>query len=158
MKQKCLILMALLLSGCITGNYQSFSSGVGYKSEQQGDNIYYVTYTGSSNTDIKKANDFALLRSAELTLEKGFNYFVITEARNNKFELGKARKSLAVLSDNGRVGGNTAVASRGTISGPKAKSELTISLFQDEPDSISYDARVIEKALKEEYEISEQPI
>tara|TARA_R110002096_G_scaffold309403_4_gene504060 strand:- start:91355 stop:91801 length:447 start_codon:yes stop_codon:yes gene_type:complete len=145
MKYTYLVLLAFLLSGCVTGNYQSYSSGVGYQFEQQDGDSYYVAYTGSVRSEIEKINDFALLRSAELTLEKGFNYFVINEAKNNKAELEKPLPS-EVLIDN---------SLRGSISEPRPKSELAIVLFHDKPDGIFYDARVVEKALKEEYEISE---
>lgn len=156
MKHTYLILITFLLSGCVTGNYQSFSSGVGYQVEQQSDSEYYVTYTGTPKTKIEKVNDFALLRSAELTLEKGFNYFVITEAINNKTALTSVQQSLVSYRDFG-MGDNSPVASSGALSGPSAKSELTISLYKDKPNGIAYDAQIIEKAIKEEYKVSDQP-
>ena len=145
MKHIYLIVITFLISGCVTGNYQSYSSGVGYQSEQQDGDAYHVTYTGSEKSKIEKVNDFALLRSAELTLEKGFNYFVITEATNNKNML--ANLAYAEIPGNGL---RLTQAGR-RLSGPKPKSELTILLFHDKPEGITYDARVIEKALKEEY-------
>lgn len=152
MKHLYTIFVVLALSGCVTGSYQPFSSGYGYQSEPKGENTYYVTYTGSGNTGIEKINDFALLRSAELTLEKGFKYFVITEAKNNKEELQIIQPSLSSFNDMGGGGG----VSPGTLSGPKAKSELTILLFNEKPDDIHYEAERIVQAMRDEYQIGGQ--
>lgn len=152
MKQFILSVLVLILAGCTTGQYQPFRSGVGHKAEQMNENTYYVTYTGSQKSEIEKVNDFALLRSAELTLEKGFDYFVITEAMNNKVALMGEQQSLASYRDWG-PGDNGPVAGRGTLTGPRAKSEMTIVLFHDKPDGITYDAKQVELALKNEYQI-----
>ena len=154
MKSFILSILILALAGCNTGQYQPFRSGVGHKAEQMNENTYYVTYTGSQKSEIKKVNDFALLRSAELTLEKGIDYFVITEAMNNKVALMGEQQSLASYKDYG-PGSGGAVAASGTLTGPRARSELTIVLFNDKPDGISYDARQVELALKNEHKIDE---
>lgn len=160
MKQKYLILIVFVLSGCNTGQYQSFQSGVGYQSEQTEDNSYYVTYTGTRTTKTEKVNDFALLRSAELTLEKGYVYFVIIKAENNK----DAGNNLSNMSARALTGGSQARVptagtgvSAGTPSvamgptGPKVKSELTIAMFKEKPRGVSYKADRIVQAIKEEY-------
>lgn len=54
----------------------------------------------------------------------------------------------------GGVGASAGAINDGAgLAGPKSKSELTIKLFREKPLSISYDARQIDRALKQEYEI-----
>jgi|TARA_R110002096_G_scaffold432240_1_gene648723 hypothetical protein len=152
----------LALFGCNTGQYQSYQSGYGYQSEQRNDNVYHVTYTAGRSTNIEKVNDFALLRSAELTLEKGFKYFVITRAQNNK-DAGKNKYNMSAraLTGTGResmpaggVGASAAMPTAGTEStGPKVKSEMTIVMYKEEPIGIVYNASQIVLSLKDEYQI-----
>ncbi|MBT5186543.1 MAG: hypothetical protein HOM01_07035, partial [Kordiimonadaceae bacterium] len=78
------------LTGCVTGPYQQFSDGVGYKSELEKDNIYRVSYTGTQSTGYNKLNDLVFLRSAELAIEKGYDYFIITKASNNRTQITSA--------------------------------------------------------------------
>lgn len=154
------LIVALLLTGCVTGDYQAYNGGVGYISDHQEDNIYQVTYTGTRTTKAEKVNDFVLLRSAELTLEQGFKYFVIAEATNNKNE----RRSVDAnaLADGSRTNysaaeGGATFGAVGAPSGPiraMPKSTLVIHMFNDKPESISYDAAIISRALKDEYEIA----
>ena len=150
MKYTYLIVVAFLLSGCVTGNYQSYSCGVGYQSEQQDKNEYYVAYTGSSGTKIEKVDDFALLRSAELALEKGYRYFVVTESMNNKGELAAPVKQSYL----GNLDSSSMSRMVTGLSGPKPKSELTIKLFHNKPDDVSYNARKVEEEIIDEYKAS----
>lgn len=152
-------LLALLLSGCNSGNYQSYQGGVGYSSIHQNDNIYTVTYTGTKTTKIEKVNDFALLRSAELAIEKGYNYFVITQATNNKGVLGSNGTGIAAddkTNYSASEGGGSFGASFSPLisNRPKAESKLVIYLFNEKPDTLSYEAKLIERALKQEYEMN----
>lgn len=144
----------LLVSGCKTGNYQEFNGGIGYQSSQLNNNEYNVTYTGRQSTNIKKVNDFVLLRSAEITLEKGYKYFVITDAKNNRNEAGHNQTNLNVV--NGRMGATQTGSWSNTSGSSDRKSEMTIMLFNDKPDSISYDADIISKAIQNEYGIGKE--
>lgn len=152
MKKILSIAIFLLVSGCNSGNYQEFAGGVGYQSSKINNNEYNVSYTGTQTTDIKKVNDFVLLRSAELTLEKGYKYFVITDARNNRNEVGHNQADPSIVVDTGPYGiraGSWANAS-GSID---RKSELTIMLFNEKPDTVAYDAEMINTAIRNEYSI-----
>lgn len=144
MKKVMLSLFILAIAGCNTGQYQSFNRGIGYLSEPAEDNSYYVTYTGSAKSKIEKINDFALLRCAELTIEKGYDYFVIIKAENNKTELRRIGSS--------NIGLNSLdLVVSGSTESPNAKSELTILLFNEKPEGIVYDANTIALAIKSEY-------
>lgn len=154
MKNIVIILTTLLVSGCVTGNYQSFNSGIGYQETQLENNGYLVSYTGTSTTNIKKVNDFALLRCSEITLHNGYKYFVITEATNNRHLLKNTTNSSTEVAR--RDWGQPSMP--GTWAGsnsPKAKSELNIYLYHEKPDGIVYDAEIIRRAIINEYEIEE---
>ncbi len=73
-----LILVAILLSGC--SSYQQKSSlfnKSGFSEERMGSNVFRVTYEGNDKNSDEEVSDFNLLRSAEVTMENGFKYFVI---------------------------------------------------------------------------------
>jgi hypothetical protein len=81
-----IISAALLLVACAstTPNYQQASSegAPGYYENQITENRYRVTFTSrSSNQDIAK--DFALLRAAELTMQKGYDWFQVADRDTN---------------------------------------------------------------------------
>ena len=90
-----LLLLILILAGCNSGTYQQYNLGVGYQSEQNQDNEFSISYTDAPRALMDKVNDFALLRSAEVTLENGYNYFVVTKAINP----GKMRIAFGIYSD-----------------------------------------------------------
>lgn len=155
MKVKLFLLISLFLAGCTTGNYQRFNDGVGYQETQLNTNEYNVTYTGTRSTNIKKVNDFVLLRSAEITLENGYKYFMITEAKNNRYEVGSTRSSSTEVA----MIENRMPSIPGTWAGsnsPQAKSEMIILMYNEKPDGIAYDAKQIETALKNEYQIDDE--
>ena len=59
--------------------------GTGYFEERLADNRFRVTFTGSSTTRREKVEDYLLLRSAEVTRDAGYLWFVFdnrdTEAK-----------------------------------------------------------------------------
>ncbi len=146
MRNIYLILITLSLSACVTGKYQNFKSGVGYEEEKLGNAHYEVSYTGTSSTNIKKVNDFAFLRSAEITRELGYKYFAISEAVNNGSAIS---------------GGNVIVEGRPTLRGfsptqTSRKSKLATHMYHERPDGISHGAEQIERALKDEYSVESE--
>jgi hypothetical protein len=70
------ILIAAVLTGCATG-YQPYSITGGYKDQQVGPNRYYVEFFGNGNTTRDTVFAYWLYRCAELTQEKGFDYFIV---------------------------------------------------------------------------------
>ncbi len=47
----------------------------GYSETQMGNDMYAVKFQGNGNTRPDKSVDFCMLRSADLTLEKGYKFF-----------------------------------------------------------------------------------
>jgi hypothetical protein len=69
--------LAAALAGCATP-YQSLSWPLGgYEEVKTGEKSYMIQFRGNGVTSLTTANDFARLRAAELTLERGFRFFTI---------------------------------------------------------------------------------
>jgi hypothetical protein len=79
---------ALLLAACATATpYGPASQGGGYGFSDQRieDNRYRITFRGNSTTSRETVENSLLYRAAELTVQRGFDYFLVfeqdTEAR-----------------------------------------------------------------------------
>lgn len=69
---------AVAITGCATP-YQADGLAGGFAETQLSPNAYRVTFTGNGFTRAEMAADMALLRSAELMLQKGFPFFVVMD-------------------------------------------------------------------------------
>jgi len=67
-----------LLSGCATTYQQKGFTG-GYSETQLAPDVFRVNFAGNAHTSSERAQDFALLRAAELSLERGFRYFALLD-------------------------------------------------------------------------------
>lgn len=73
-----LIISFVLLVGCSSPTaYQSIDGDEDYNETQLKSNLFRVIFKGNENTSHERVADFALLRSAELSLLQNFEYFVI---------------------------------------------------------------------------------
>lgn len=75
-----LSLLILAFTGCTTYPcYQPYNSKTesGYKDLEFSKNIYKVSFIGNNYFSKELVENFLLKRCAELTLEKGFKYFII---------------------------------------------------------------------------------
>lgn len=62
------------------------SGAEGYSETRLDDNRYRVSFTGNSQTDSGRVQDFALLRAAELTLQLGYDWFELANRDVEKKE------------------------------------------------------------------------
>ncbi len=123
------VTIVLFIQGCAT-SYQPLDFGGGYREVQLDENVFKVSFRGNDSTHQERATDFTLLRSAELTLENGFKYFVIVDEKT------ATRTSWDTTSDG--FGGLTTTA----ISKPSVAN--TIVLYKEKPDSVfSYNAEFL---------------
>jgi hypothetical protein len=86
---RAILLLSLLLAGCSTSTpYQRIGNRRkgGYSSTRNSNDSYSVTFTGRENSDPEQAYDYALLRSAELTLECHYAYFLVTSDNDRSRE------------------------------------------------------------------------
>ena len=127
MKKILTVLLCLGLAGCATGYHSKGFTG-GYSNMKLQDNIFKVTFRGNAYSSMERTGDFALLRSAEITIENGYKYFVVLET--NSFI-----KIFSYIM-------------------PAAS--MTIECFQDKPDHVKgmiYDAGQIKTNIKNAYGI-----
>jgi len=82
MKSFPVLILLVLLAGCAT-SYQPKSFSGGYSETRLGEDIFQISFTGNGYTNQERATDFSLLRSAEITLENGFRYFVIVNSEKD---------------------------------------------------------------------------
>lgn len=82
---KNIIFLSLLisLSGCAT-SYQKMGYTGGYSEMIVGDAVYAVSFSGNGYTREDRVEKLLLRRCAELTLEKGYDYFVIISDSNSQ--------------------------------------------------------------------------
>lgn len=76
-------ILVVILQGCSATPYQREYKGEGYSETWLTDNMFNVVFKGNELTARDRAFDFILLRSAELTLAHGFQYFSIVDARDD---------------------------------------------------------------------------
>ncbi|GIX25986.1 MAG: hypothetical protein KatS3mg122_3217 [Caldimonas sp.] len=72
------ISLAIFLGGCAT-TYQPEGFSGGFSETQLDTNVFRVSFRGNGYTRAERAEELALLRSAELTLKNGFTHFVVID-------------------------------------------------------------------------------
>ncbi len=75
-------LAGLLLAACATSTpYGPATSKnpFGFSDQKIEDNRYRIVFRGNSSTEREAVETYLLYRAAELTLQNGFDYFVVTE-------------------------------------------------------------------------------
>jgi len=78
-KNMVFFLISLSLAGCATPYQKAgiFKDG-GYKDQQLQADEFQVSFAGNGELSQAKAREYALRRAAEITIEKGFDCFVVT--------------------------------------------------------------------------------
>lgn len=69
---------ALLTTACATGYHPAEYGPLGYSEVRLAPDRWTVTVNANSNTTAKEAEQILMRRAAELTLERGKRYFVLT--------------------------------------------------------------------------------
>lgn len=73
--------VVLLAAACATSTpYGPANGGYGFSDQKIEDNRYRVTFRGNASTSRETVENFLLYRAAELTLENGFDYFIVVES------------------------------------------------------------------------------
>ena len=171
MKKYVWVLVLVLLQGCATA-YQPQGLTGGFSSTQLDENVFQVTFKGNGYTARDKANDYTLLRSAELTLDNGYKYFVIVDAQQYTKNSTYTTPTTATTTLNANTYGtahsygqnttyygNTTGTATTTYSGgqtyniQKPRTSNTIVCFKQKPDGFSYNADFVAKNIREKYGI-----
>lgn len=161
MKQVIVIFLVLVFfQGCAT-SYQKDGLTGGYSETQLDENVFKVSFRGNGYTRRDRVADFTLLRSAELALENGFNFFVIIDSNSYTSTSAHTTPTRTNTTANVYGTGNYAYgnATSTTTGGQtyfvsKPSSSNTIVCFKEKPaEGFSYNAKFIYKNLSEKYGI-----
>ncbi|WP_370307375.1 CC0125/CC1285 family lipoprotein [Sinimarinibacterium flocculans] len=76
-----LLAVAWLLAGCATQAtpYQPVKNGYGYSEQKLEEDRYRVSFFGNTRTDYETVTDYVLYRAAEITLDNGYDHFVMVD-------------------------------------------------------------------------------
>jgi len=154
-------ILALILQGCAT-SYQKTGFTGGYSETQLDENVFSVSFRGNCYTGRERVADFTLLRSAELTLENGFQYFSIIDANsytsNSTYTTPTTSQTTgsAYGSGNYAYGSATTTTTGGqTYNISKPGSSNTIVCFKEKPETVfTYNAKFIYKSIRSKYGIT----
>jgi len=153
--------IAVSLSGCagnpISTPYQSDKGSFrgGYKDAQLSENTYRVSFKGNAYVSQSTASDYALLRSAEVCLENGFNYFSIIDS-NSHTRSSLYQQAGTLNTYQPITGGPTSISYEAgkNIIFSKPTSENTIVCYKDKNSySDSYNARMTIKSMIDSHSI-----
>ena len=151
MKLLASVVSFFLLVGCATSYQKSGFSG-GYSETQLAENMFRVNFGANQYTGGIQASDFALLRSAELTLKHGYKYFILVHESNH---VSQHTTPVETTTRGNVIGSNftakTSSTGGRTISSPSSKN--TILCFKEKPEKFSYDAKFVFQSIRTKYGI-----
>ena len=168
MKNILFVLISFAIIGCAT-SYQPMGATGGYEDTQLDENVFEVTFKGNGFASSQRVSDFAMLRSAELTIQNGYKYFIpISENKSSTqhtYVTPQTSTTNSDISGSANTYGNTTYGNAyGTsntttyggqqIKFNKAKVNMRIICLKNKPsDVFSYNARFIIKSIKNKYDI-----
>ncbi|ADE13064.1 CC0125/CC1285 family lipoprotein [Sideroxydans lithotrophicus] len=155
------IVLALFLSACASppSAYVPLNEwGEGYTETQLETNVFRVSFHANASTRADYAEDMTLLRSAEVTQDNGFMYFVISNGTS---------RSDGTISDGSGVGTgfqtsrSTSLGSYASSSSTSSKPSTTntIVCYKDKPENTSgmvYNASFIINSIEKKYQIESE--
>ena len=151
-----LLLIGVFLTGC-SSTYRPDGYSGGYSEVKLDENVYRVTFRGNGYTDSQKAADLALLRCAELTVEKGFPYFVILKGEDRESRGSYVTPSQTYTSGNvNRYGfySNSTSYGGNTVNFVKPSTTNTIAMLAEKPtEGFAYNAKTVFEGLTAKYNI-----
>lgn len=155
--------LVLALTGCMTP-YTSDGLLGGYSEVQLSENVWRVSFQGNGYTSRERAVDMAMLRSADLTIQQGYNYFAFSDSKSRTDTVGVGTTPTtsyttgsAYRSGNNVYGSATTTTTGGQaifISTPTANN--TVVMFKNKPENVSgmvYSATFICNSLGKKYEV-----
>ena len=156
-----LIAAIVTLAGCATAYQQKGFSG-GFDETQLDTNVWRVSFRGNGYTKGERAEDFALLRSAELTLANGFTHFAFAESRTGSEVSTYTAPTTSYTTGSANIVGNnvygnatTSTRGGGTTFIHRPSAVNTVVMFKGKPDSsnMMYDANFVCTSVGKKYEV-----
>ena len=160
-----------LLNACAFTSYTRMFGGYGYSDAPLAQDRYRVTFAGYQDDVPSKAADQALLRSAEVTLTKGYRYFVVVEERNEVLTSSYTVPATQTTETTSKTEGNetrssstTTYSEARTVTQKQPATTLTIQCFHDKPAEATgmaagkvYDAQFLWAELGPRYGVKRPP-
>jgi len=147
------ILLSLLLTGCAT-SYQPHAYSGGYSEKKLSENVYRVSFSGNGYTPLKRATNLSLLRTAEVTIEAGYNYFVLLDESTSIDRSSSVTTPVTTTLTYGNGYGTATSFGGQSIPISKPSRSNTFQVFIEEPENVrSYNAQTVLRNLTERYRI-----
>ena len=153
------ISISFLLISCATP-YQPKGSMGGFYETRINENVYRVSFKGNAYTSLEKATYFTMLRSAELTLEKGYYHFLVIDEEQYFKEVtsktpDRTSYSTRVRKSADRIRLKVTVKNYPgqEITTYKPRSSNTIMMFKYPPTDEYFDARYVIRTIKNEFNL-----
>ena len=151
---------AFLLAGCAT-SYQSNGFTGGYSETQLAPDVFRVAFRGNGYTSPERAQDFSMLRAAELALQHGFTHLAVVDERSSTTAHSFTTAGQATTTGTAYVYGNQATYSGHTTYTPgqthtfyKPRTGLVVQFFKAKPDGVfAFDAVFLQQSIKQTYKI-----
>ncbi len=162
MKKITLLISLLILTGC--GTFYGTSHV-----KKLSSNKFRILFEGNKKSTMDIAKDFALLRSAEITLKKGFRYFSITNIKFDSTDKTTAtiagyntqtRNSTYLTSDDGgktyyqkgyTYNTTTPLYAYHDVKNPKVIYQIIC--YKEKPRSNVWDAELVVNRIRRKYRI-----
>jgi hypothetical protein len=156
MKKYILLAASALLTACATP-YGKYGILGGYTDSRIDENTFSISVDTNGFTNQQTTSMHALYRAAELTIENGFDFFVISNGANNSSSMAMAMPGASTSRTTVNAYGSTAYARTTTTYAPTTvvpivfpNSTLVIKSFKGtKPEGVAsaYDARSLIKHL-----------
>lgn len=153
------VCFTVLLSACAT-SYKADGFSGGFSETQLDTNVFRVSFRGNGYTRAEKAEELALLRSAELTLKSGFTHFAVIDSQSRERHGSYTTPTQSYTTANATAYGNSAYGTAQTttyggqtIHISKPSTTNTIMCFTGKPDiqGLVYDAQFLCNSLGSKY-------
>ncbi len=154
-----------MVAGCSTGYHRQGFSGE-YTDMCIQDDVYQVFFNGNGYTSSQKAADFALLRCAEITLEKSCKYFSVLNENSGSETSLYTTPATTYHSGSVNMYGNSNYAS-GSYSGysqttggqtysfSKPSTQYMIQMLKEkQSDRFCYDAQQVYDNIRTNYKLN----
>jgi hypothetical protein len=158
----CLILLSagILSSGCATP-YQPIGFAGGYSETQLAPDMFRIAFAGNGYTSGERAQDFALLRAADLCIEHSFKHFAIVNESNSNEVSSFTTPGHADTTGSAYIYGNQATYSGYTTYTPpqtyfisRPHAGLLVRCFTEKPEGVyAFDAEFLQQSIREKYKV-----
>ena len=141
-------LLVIFITSCATA-YQPTGFSGGFTDTQLSENVWKVSVNGNGYTSKSTISDYALLRASELTLQKGYKYFVVGSQNEDskKFNAtfgSNSSNTYGNISPSGNFNATTNYTTPTVVPMKKYSNEIIFEMLNKKADGgLTYDAQLI---------------